>query len=71
MSDLSEDTLPRLATITQVAAYIGWTAKALRRRIERGQVPGVVKIGHSVYLRRDEVLAFVREGRGPSPTRSR
>lgn len=63
--------LPPLVSIAKFAVFIGWSEKAIRHRIDRGQLPGVVRIGGSVYLRRDEVLAFLAEGRGPSPTRSR
>lgn len=62
--------LPLLLTVAQLAQHLGWTEKALRHRIDRGQIPGVTRIGRSVYLRRDEVLGFVLEGRGPS-SRSR
>ncbi len=66
-----EAAVRRLLRVSEVAAMIGCSPKAVRHRIERGQIPGVVRIGASVYIRRDEVVRFLAEGRGPSPTRSR
>jgi hypothetical protein len=60
-----------LLTVKQFALLVGWTEKAVRHRIDRGQLPGVVRVGGSVFLRRDEVLGFLLEGRGLSPARSR
>lgn len=64
--------LPLLLTIREFAFLVGcWTEKSIRHRIARGQLPGVRRILGRVYLRRDEVLRFVLEGRGLSPNRSR
>jgi len=57
---------PLLLTVRELAALMGRTEKSVRHRIERGQLPGVTRIGGSVYFRRDEVLRFLSEGRGPS-----
>ncbi len=61
---------PLLLTVKQVAALIGCSEKSVRHRKDRGQIPGVVHIGSSVFFRRAEVLRFL-EGRGLSPARSR
>ena len=68
---LEEPNLPILLTIAEFAALIGRSEKSVRHRIVRQQIPGVVRIGRSVYLRRAEVLRFLAEGRGPSPEGSR
>ena len=68
---LDEPNLPILLTIAEFAALIGRSEKSVRHRIVRQQIPGVVRIGRSVYLRRAEVLRFLAEGRGPSPEGSR
>lgn len=60
-----------LLTIAEFAALIGRSEKSVRHRIARKQIPGAVRIGRSVYLRRTEVLRFLAEGRGPSPEGSR
>ena len=60
-----------LLTVRQAAVLIGASRSATWHRIYRGQLPGVVRIGGSVYFRRPVLLRFLQEGRGPSPTRSR
>jgi hypothetical protein len=62
---------PLYFSVAQLAAVIGCSEKAVRHRIARGQVPGVVRVWGRVYVRRTEVLRFLAEGRGPSPGRSR
>ncbi len=59
-----------LLRVWDAATFLGMTEKALRRRIDRGQVP-ILHIGGSVFLRRADLLRLVSEGRGLSPTRSR
>ncbi len=71
----SSDTAEQPATaallrIREAAPYLGMTQKALRHRIDRGQVPAV-HIGGSVFLRRTDLLRLVAEGRGLSSTGSR
>ncbi len=64
-------TLPSaLVRVRAAALFLGMTEKALRRRIDRGQVP-TVHIGASVFLRRSDLLRLVAEGRGLSSTGSR
>ena len=63
----SPQSVPQLLTV-EVAAreFLGMTSKALRRRIERGQIE-CVRVGRRVYLRLPYVLKIVREGCGLSP----
>jgi hypothetical protein len=58
-----------LLTVALAADFLGLTEKALRRRIERGQIP-VVHAWGRVYLRRSDLLKIVREGCGLSPWRN-
>lgn len=55
-----------LLTVSEAADFLGITQKALRHRIDRGQVP-VVRCWGRVYLRRSDLLKIVREGCGLSP----
>jgi hypothetical protein len=57
-----------LLAVSEAADFIGITEKALRRRIERGQI-SVVRCWGRVYLRRSDLLKIVREGCGLSPER--
>jgi excisionase family DNA binding protein len=58
-------------TVKQVAVMLGLTEKAVYHRAQRGQLPGKFYVGSSVRFRRTDLLKFIAEGRGPSPTRSR
>jgi excisionase family DNA binding protein len=57
-----------LLTIQEVAdQYLRTTPKAVRRLIERGQLPGIVRVGRRVLFRRDRLLRFLAESSVPSP----
>jgi excisionase family DNA binding protein len=56
-----------LLTVPQVARLLGMTRKAIYHRAERGQLPGVVRVGRSLRFRRADLLRSVLEGRGLSP----
>jgi excisionase family DNA binding protein len=58
-------------TVKQVATMLGMTPKAVYHRAERGQLPGKFYVGKSLRFRRTDLLRFIAEGRGLSPTRSR
>jgi excisionase family DNA binding protein len=58
-------------TVRQVARLLGMTPKAVYHRAERGQLPGRFYVGRSLRFRRADLLRFIGEGRGLSPTRSR
>jgi len=58
-------------TVRQVAQLLGMTPKAIYHRAERGQLPGKFYMGRSLRFRRADLLRFIGEGRGLSPTRSR
>lgn len=67
-------TLPAMQvalTVKQVAELLGLSVKAVYHRADRGQLPGKFYVGKSLRFRRADLLGFVSEGRGPSPTRSR
>ena len=56
-----------LLTVPQVARLLGMTSKAIYHRAERGQLPGVVRVGRSLRFRRADLLRSISEGRGLSP----
>lgn len=61
-----------LLTIQEVAdQYLRTTPKAVRRLIERRQLPGVVRVGRRVLLRRDRLVQFLTESSVPSPWETR
>jgi excisionase family DNA binding protein len=56
-----------LLTVPQVARLLGMTPKAIYHRAERGQLPGMVRVGRSLRFRRADLLRSLLEGRGLSP----
>ena len=46
---------PELLTIDEAAALLRVTSKAARLMVDRGQMPGVVRIGTRVRIRRDDL----------------
>jgi excisionase family DNA binding protein len=58
-------------TVGQVAQLFGMSPKAVYHRAERGQLPGVFRVGRSIRFRRADLIRFMAERRGLSPTRSR
>jgi hypothetical protein len=57
-------------TVEEVADLLRTTPGAIRARAARGQVPGLVRDGRRLLVRRDTLLR-VLERRAPSPGRSR
>ena len=57
-----QDQPPELLTLQEVAAYLRLTEKAVRRRIERGEIP-YLKAGGSLRFRRDEIDVWLEAGR--------
>lgn len=51
--------LPRLMTIHEVARLMRKTVKAVRRMIDRNQLP-VTRIGRRVFVRRDPLLKLLK-----------
>ncbi len=55
--------LPYLLTVVEVAELLRTTPKAVYALIERGQVPGVTRLGRRVLIARDELLGWLSERR--------
>lgn len=51
--------LPYLMTVPEVAAFLRTTAKAVYARIERGLLPGVVRDGRRLLVKRDDLVAHI------------
>lgn len=62
----STDDLAALLTTDDVAAFLRTCRKAIYAMIERGQLPGVVRIGRRVLVRKPELLDFIDHNRTPS-----
>lgn len=66
MSEESER--PYLLTVEEVAnQYLRTTRKGVWHLIQRGRIPGVVRVGRRVLVRRDRLIKFISESSVPSP----
>ncbi len=55
-----------LLLVGEVADLIRTTPKAIYSMIERGQLPGVVRLGRRVRVRQDDLLDWLRQKSTPS-----
>jgi excisionase family DNA binding protein len=60
---------PALLLVSEVADLIRTSRKGVYSMIERGQLPGVVRIGRRVLVRRDDLLHWLGQKSTPSPRR--
>jgi excisionase family DNA binding protein len=58
--------VPALLTPDEVAASLRTSRKAIYAMIERGQLPGIVRIGRRVLVRQDALLDWLRQKSTPS-----
>jgi excisionase family DNA binding protein len=59
--------LPFLLTADEAAALLRTTRKAIYARAERGLLPGVLRDGRRLLVRRDDLLSWLNERRAASP----
>lgn len=58
--------LPTLLTVPELASVLRLTDKAIYRRAQRGEIPGVVRLGgRTLRFRREEILRWIDEGSAP------
>jgi len=58
---------PLLLTTDEVAAILRTSRKAVYAMAERAQIPGVMRIGRRLLIRRDDLLSWLDERRAASP----
>lgn len=58
--------LPLYLTVGETADLLRTTPKAVYSMIDRGQLPGVTRIGKRVLILRDDLLAWLDESRASS-----
>ncbi|MGH7437594.1 MAG: helix-turn-helix domain-containing protein [Polyangiaceae bacterium] len=58
---------PPLLTVSEVAAVLRTSRKAVYAMAERAQLPGVTRIGRRLLVRRDDLLSWLDERRAASP----
>lgn len=67
---MTETSLPYLLTAAETAALLRTSRKAVYAMAERGFLPGVVRIGRRLLIRRDDLLEWLGS-RAPSPKEKR
>ena len=61
------DPLPFLMTVDETAQLLRTTRKAIYAMVNRGALPGVVRVGRRLLVRRDDLLRWLDGSRAPSP----
>ena len=56
-----------LLTVDETATLLRTTRRAIYAMIERGQLPGVIRIRRRVLFRADDLLHWLDQKRAPSP----
>jgi excisionase family DNA binding protein len=56
---MKPETLPTLLTVAEVATSLRTSKVAVYAQIERGQMPGVVRIGRRVLVRQSEMVDWL------------
>ena len=56
-----------LLTTSEVADILRTSRAAIYAMVERGQLPGVMRIGRRILIQREALLDWLHERRAPSP----
>ena len=59
--------LPLFLTADETAGVLRTSRKGIYAMVERGQLPGVTRVGRRVLFRRDDLLDWLRQKSAPSP----
>ena len=59
--------LPDVLTVDETAALLRMDRKTVYNAIQRGEIPGARRLGRSIRLSRDAVLAWLSQGQGRVP----
>lgn len=60
-----------LLTVDEVASTLRTSRKAVYAMVDRGQLPGVMRIGRRLLFHRDDLLHWLGHNRAPSPEENR
>jgi excisionase family DNA binding protein len=61
------DPLPLFLTVDETADLLRTTRKAIYSMVERGQIPGVTRIGRRVLVRNEDLLRRLNHSGASSP----
>ena len=59
--------VPEFFTVQEVAEILRTSRAAIYAMVERGQLPGVTRIGRRILIQREALLDWLHERRAPSP----
>ena len=68
---MTADELPVLLTADETADLLRTTRAAIYAMAERGQLPGVTRIGRRLLIRADVLLDWLDQKHAPSPKEAR
>ena len=68
MSAVHHSSVPVLLTADEVAAVLRTTRKAVYAMIERGHLPGLVRVRRRILVRQASLLQWLQEKGAPSLT---
>ena len=57
---------PDLLTVAEVATVLRTTREAVYKLVERGQLPGVIRLRKRVLVERESLVQWVHQNRTPS-----
>ena len=63
--------MPLLLTAEEAGALMRTSRKAVYSMVERGQLPGVTRIGRRLLIRSQDLLDFLDRNSTPSPQENR
>jgi len=63
---VDDHNLPLFSTTDETATLLRTTRKAIYSMIERGQLPGVTRIGRRILIRTSDLLHWLRQKSTPS-----
>jgi excisionase family DNA binding protein len=65
--DVETTAFPMLLTVDETAGLLRTSRKAVYAMAERGQLPGVTRIGRRLLVRRDALVDWLDQKHAPSP----
>jgi excisionase family DNA binding protein len=68
-TETAAEAKPTLMTPGEVAVFLRTSRKAIYAMIERGQLPGIIRIGRRVLIRQEELVEWLRQKSAPSVER--
>jgi excisionase family DNA binding protein len=66
VGEVTRTTLPQFLTADEAGALLRRSRKAIYAMVERGQLPGVTRIGRRILIRADELVDWLDQSRVPS-----